>query len=96
MVFECAIEIEIPDDIWEEVGSDEDLRSRLYCSFLIGGVYHHVEAIAVKMEGHYQKAVDSEFDGVLDGMYEISTPDKPFQTITIRGREYVLTMTPFC
>lgn len=96
MSYENVIEVTIPEKLWQDTGEEEDKGARLRCTFCINGRDHHVEAIAVKHREDIQVAVDSVFESNLHGMYDVGEPDKHFQTMTIKGREYVLSMTPYC
>lgn len=96
MAYENAKTLEIDDDWWEETGSDDDPSSRLLGSLCINGVYHHLEAYAVTEKKGMQEAADLTFEEHVEGMFLVGQPDKAFQTVEIRGRQYVLTMTPFC
>lgn len=90
-----AIEIVIPDDNWQEAGVAEDPSSRLLCTFVINGMHYHVEAFATVMVDGVQLAAHNDCERSLDGMFEIGQPGGPFETMEIRGREYILTMTPY-
>jgi len=76
-------------------GPEEDPRSRLRCVVYIFGTAHHMDLVAVKRDDDGLQVSDcSYFD--LDDLDQWVTPDKPYQTIEIGGREYVATVYPFC
>ena len=86
----------IDDDEWEPTGSDDDLDSRLLLTVCVNGVNHHLEAYAVEVKEDIQVVRDSLFESNYEGMCMASEPDGRYQTTTIKGREYVLLMTPHC
>ena len=94
--FERSVTVVIPDDAWEHTGPEDDPSARLLGSLVLYGCYHHLEAYAVIDDEGTQSAAHPSFHENLDGMYAVGEPDKPFQTVEIKGREYVLTMTPYC
>jgi hypothetical protein len=91
-------ELTIPDEAWEETGVEEDaLDARLLTTVCINGVNHHLEAFQVETtEQGIQQAVDIAFEGNIGGICDVSEPDGHWQTVTIKGKEYALAMTPFC
>ena len=94
--FEKAVTVEVPDDAWEPTGPEEDPTARLLASLVVCGCYHHLEAYAIDPDDDIQQAAHESFQSNLDGMYAVGEPDKRFQSVEIKGREYVLTMTPYC
>jgi hypothetical protein len=95
--FERAVVVDVPESAWEPTGSEEDPTSRLLAALVVCGYYHHLEAYAVKEDPEgYQQIADPLFSENFEGMCSLGGPDGPFQTITIKGREYVLAMTPYC
>jgi hypothetical protein len=96
--------ITIDDDVWEAYPSSDDLadgdgRSKLLTTIHVNGCPLHLEAHAVRWErggsermrddeGDVQESdgEDSEFH-VLNDAFEVNAAQ---QTVTIRGRQYVL------
>jgi hypothetical protein len=91
-----AVTVALPEDAWENTGPEEDPSARLLASLVLYGCYHHLEAYAVKPDEDTQCAAHESFSSNVDGMYAVGEPDKPFQSVDIKGREYILTMTPYC
>ncbi len=84
---------EIP---FEETGSGTDTAASLLATVNIGGVLHHLEAIAVRRHRrHGQVAQDPVRETLLSDLYRAFEPDHPFHTVKIRNRDYVLFMSPF-
>lgn len=77
---------------FEAVGNENDPTARLMASIDLGGVFCHLEAIAVTTEGE-QRTVDPYFEDVLVGAYLSASPDRPFRTADINGRQYVYVLT---
>ena len=102
MSYENAIKLDIPDELWENSGptSEEDETNdpsaRMFVTIQIFGVLHYLEAYAIDPDPDFQKPAYEGFEGNLDGVYMVGQPDKRFETVTIKGREYVLVMTPYC
>ena len=89
----------IPEDAWEPTGVEEDtLSSRLSVTLFINGVPHHLEAYEVKIneKSGAQEPVDVVFESNIGGIGIVSEPDGPWHTVSIKGKEYVVVMTPFC
>lgn len=83
--------IDIPESAWE-VCVDE---SRLLAQITVNGLSMHLEAWEVyDTKDGMQCAVqhDEDFERIF---YAVGA-DAAFQTLTIRGREYVLVATPHC
>jgi hypothetical protein len=94
-----TFELNIPDDAWEETGVDPgDMEARLSTEVRVNGVGHHLEAFQVKVneKTDIQEAADIVFESNIGGICDVAEPDGHWQTVTIRGKEYVLAMTPFC
>ena len=94
-----TIELNIPDDAWEESGVDpENMETRLATVVMVNGIGHHLEAFQVKTNEKtgVQEAADVAFESNIDGICNVAEPDGHWQTVTIRGKEYALAMTPFC
>lgn len=88
--------IEIPDEAWQEAGGDEHPWARLYTNMSINGRHFHVEAIAVKYTGpgEYMEAAVPDFDNEFDGICAIGGGDYCPGADEIRGRPYVIVVTP--
>jgi hypothetical protein len=91
--------ITVPDDAWEDSGPEEDPKSRLLAELEINGTWFHLEAFAVEYreqtettfgEQHFADlAFEDEEHAVLDVFVEGAAA-----TVTIKGREYALVVTP--
>ena len=82
----------IADEDWMNGGDDED---HLTAMLVVNGVFHHLEAIRViEDDDGIQAAASSAFADTLDAMYQIGG-DGPFDTVTIRGKTYVIAVIPF-
>ena len=99
------VSITIPEDQWELIGFDDDGNenaSRLLATIKINGTQFHLEAVEVR-EGERRSSVDvdapeQEYVDAPDWIQEAiaaSADGEPVQTITIKGREYVLIATPY-
>jgi len=94
-----TFELSIPDSQWEPCGvDDENFESRLATAVYINGVPHHLEAFQIKVNEKTgaQEAVDVAFEPNIGGICDVAEPDGHWQTVTIKDKEYVLVMTPFC
>ena len=98
---DCKLEamntrVVIPDDAWENNGIVLPW-SRLYARLEINGVHFHLEAIAIEegVDG-IQKACEPSFETNLCAIADVSEPDGNWDTMVIRGREYVVFATPYC
>lgn len=90
-----AININLTDIKFEQVGHD-DPASKLLATITFGGVSHHLEAIAVSESdtGEQQAASIADRDD-FDEIGEAFYGDGAFHTVAIRGREYVLFLSPY-
>lgn len=88
-----TLEFTIPQDAWS--GPTDPADGRLTCDVRINGVSFWVEAVPVKVNGKgIQVGVDDVSESRLVGLsVEFDAPG--FQTLVIRGREYVVHLTPF-
>jgi hypothetical protein len=85
----------IPEHHWEENG-ETDKSSRLSAAIYLNGVGMHFEARAViEDEQHCQVAVGDWTEDVDTHLATIVQPDGPWETWTIRGREYIIFAYPF-
>jgi hypothetical protein len=82
----------IADEDWMNGGDDDH---HLTAILVINGTFHHLEAILVtESEDDPQVAASPAFEDSLAAMYQIGG-DGPFDTVTIRGKTYVLVVVPF-
>jgi hypothetical protein len=86
-----VVVLTIPDTAWRE-----DLNGdRLLAILVINGTFHHLEAIRViEDDDGIQQAASEELVETFEAMYAIGG-EGPFDTVTMRGDEYVLVVTPF-
>lgn len=92
--------IDIPEDVWEDISKDDRKPgSYLLATLQINGKNHHLEAIEVEslpQSKHLQKAVCSVCDDILLKYRDAVEAEGPFNTVQIQGRSYVLMVTPYC
>ncbi len=87
----------LPDAFLRTAGDDAGAAPEawLYGVLTINGVDHHFEAIAVHDVDGLQTAEASSLDESL-GLYLLaSSAERPFDTVAIGDRRYVLVLTPF-
>lgn len=85
---------------WIEAGPGEDSRARLMLTVSFGGVFFHLDAIAVVSDEHHVQRPEFDYhDGrvgvMLDRMREALYVERPWYTARIIHREYVVFFTPF-
>ena len=87
------LRITITDEQWESTGDEEDPSARILLreNVSINGTGFHLEGWAVDDEG-YALYGEDDLSQIAAGV----GADGPFETVTIRGREYALVMTPHC
>lgn len=86
-----VVVLTIPDDAWME---DRE-HHRLLAILVINGTFHHLEAIrVVEDDDGVQQAASEDLAETFEAMYQIGG-EGAFDTVTIRGAEYVLVVTPF-
>lgn len=87
-------QVTIPDDAWK----DEDGNGhRLLAQIRVNGIGFHVTAIAVcEGDDGVQHACDADEEWELDAIADIGRAGGAWQTLTIKGREYVVFATPHC
>jgi len=86
-----VVVLTIPEDAWIEDRSGD----RLIAILVINGTFHHLEAIrVVEDDDGIQKPASEELAEIFDAMVQIGS-EGPFDTVTMRGAEYVLVATPF-
>ena len=97
---ENAPRFTIPESAWEDWTADGEmgaLGSRLGTSIVINATYFHVEAIEVGTnENHLQHAVDPRWEDSFDEYFNAAGGDGAVDTVTIKGREYAIFISPFC
>lgn len=89
--------IDIPDHLFKPVGEDVGAAAHAWLRAVvtIRGVCHHLEAIAVEDHDSFQGAEAAKLEEALDSYAEAAASDRPFDTVPIGSRRYVLVMTPF-
>jgi hypothetical protein len=86
-----VIALTVPETAWREDLHGDRLRSIL----VINGTFHHLEAIRViDDDDGIQQAASEELAETLEALYAIGG-EGAFDTVTMRGSEYVLVVTPF-
>jgi hypothetical protein len=86
-----VVVLTIPEDAWMEDQSGD----RLLAILVINGTFHHLEALRViEDDKGIQKTASDDLAETFDAMYQIGG-EGPFDTVTMRGAEYVLVVTPF-
>jgi len=67
----------------------------LRASIDVAGVQHFVDLVAVRVGGHgVQHALSKDLDAMVRLHHLACGADGPFATVTIRGRRFVLFVTP--
>lgn len=86
-----VVVLTIPDEAWMEGRN----RDHLIAILVINGTFHHLEAIRViEDDAGIQKVASDDLAETFEAMYQIGG-EGPFDTVTMRGAEYVLVVTPF-
>lgn len=86
-----VLALSVPDDAWMEDRNGD----RLLAILVLNGTFHHLEAIRViEDDDGIQQAASDDLAETFDAMYAIGA-EGPFDTVTMRGGEYVLVVTPF-
>lgn len=86
----------IPEGHWDCRGTDDDPTDRLGCAIHINNTPMHVEAFAVKLEDERQVWDSPCGEALLDAIDEhTGYPGEPLYTWNIKGRDYVIVLTPF-
>ena len=84
--------ITLTDDDWMRAGENDD---HLTAILVVNARFHHLEAVRViDDDDGVQRAASAEFEEWLDAVYQLGG-EGPFDTVTIRGNEYVVIATPF-
>ena len=85
------LSLSIPDDAWME----DRKGDRLLAILVVNGTFHHLEAIRViENDDGIQQAASEDLSETFEAIYAIGG-EGPFDTVTMRGSEYVLVVTPF-
>lgn len=85
-----VVVLTVPEDAWIEGRN----RDHLVAILVINGTFHHLEAVrVVENDDGIQKPASEDLTDTFDAMYQIGA-EGPFDTVTIRGAEYVLVVTP--
>ena len=86
-----VLALSVPDDAWMEDRNGD----RLLAILVLNGTFHHLEAIrVVEDDDGIQQAASEDLAEIVEAMYAIGG-EGPFDTVTMRGCEYVLVVTPF-
>ncbi len=87
----------LPDDLFKPVGEDAGAAPEawLYGVLTMNGVDHHFEAIAVSDVNGFQTAEAPSLDDNLGLYLEATASERPFDTVKLGDRQYVLVVTPF-
>lgn len=88
-----ALSLKIRDEEWQKIDGDDLLLGPVLS---INGTPMHLEAWAVCMVDGVQTTVSERRDEDFGHIHYAVAGDGPFETTTIRGREYVLIATPHC
>ena len=106
-IIEGTLALNLPEDLWEEVGLAGDPGARLLFTLALGDLSMHFEAWALETDPDVDPDEPNADDG--EGVQELAEggdaldqlalavgATSPFETTVIRGREYVLVASPFC
>lgn len=91
-----ANSFEIPEEAWEDVEPHCTEGSRLFAAVVVNGLRFYCEAIEVTDDDGLQQASDEVWDDILSEYAHACGADGHFNTLTIRGREYAVFITPSC
>lgn len=94
----------IPDDAWvANSGLDNDPEACLFATLVLNDdLYLHVEAWAVTYAdegdriGTVQRAAHDLYEDNFGDLHAAVGADGHFDTLTIKGREYIVLASPFC
>ncbi|WP_062120406.1 hypothetical protein [Aureimonas sp. AU40] len=84
--------------VWDEIGEDDNPRSRLLAHIEIGPVSLHLEAweVTERDDGNGSEQVAVEGSARTDDLDRLQTMmDCAFTTLDMNGRSYVLVATPY-
>lgn len=85
--------LHIPGGAWKDISDRQD-RSVLTTTVLIDGVSHHLKAIQVQEHDTMQCAVDVKAEEELAEVHAACGASGPFETVSLDGRDYIMTLTP--
>lgn len=86
-----VVVLTVSEDAWIQGRN----RDHLVAILVINGTFHHLEAVRVIEDDEgIQKAASEDLTETFDAMFQIGG-EGPFDTVTMRGAEYVLVVTPF-
>lgn len=92
-----SLNIELSEIEFEQIGDGTDPAARMLATVEIAGIFHHLEAIAVKTNrSGMQIAQDVAGSEMLSGLGDAFGGEGAFQPVNIGRRHYVLFMSPFC
>jgi len=90
------IKVEIPAAAWKPSGHLDDQRARLLATLEINGQHFHAEAYQVRTsKDGVQTIADPNFDPEWQGICALQNDGGAFTTQRIKGREYVIVVSPF-
>lgn len=88
--------ISIPDGEFEDNSYPGNEGSRLIATVRVNGVLFHVDAIEAEIRDDLFVAKDPMWEDEMDALYAAVHADGWMHTVTIKGREYALVISPFC
>lgn len=86
-----APKLVIPDEAWEDLGD-----GRLMAQVQIGTAMFHAEALEVETTASEQRGVTDSAQNQVELLAALDSPTGPWETLEIKGKNYVLFITPFC
>lgn len=88
------VEVAVPDHAWQVADYDDEAPPEHYllASLVLNGTAMHLEAFLVAPGSDPQRTYAS--DEALTVIAHAMGADGPWETTTVRGREYVLIATP--
>lgn len=92
-----AFNVRVPEHLWRNTGPEDDPSLRLLATCIVNGIAFHMEAYRVAKQG--TQDLDNNTTGFFDtewnslcGLQDYGA----YQTLEIRGKPYVLVITPHC
>lgn len=93
------LDVDLSEIKWRATGSwlggHADSRCRLSAIIKIAGADHHVDALQVTFTDDVQSGANGSEEEYDDLCLFAGGGDGPFETVSIEGRMYVITMSPF-
>ena len=85
---------------WESFDDKEETPEtadgRLYATVVIGGTFHHLEAVPVSPTDEEMDAgANPTAESIIGGAHQAFGGDGPYETTEINGKLYAVFMTPF-